>query len=201
MIQHHLHHLSIFKQPHIWTKPPLGDHLDIKSPSKMTLPDSWTRRRSPRSSGPRCSLGSSFQEPLIISFSHCCWQFSTSVLWEPPLTAIVFFLSDILFSLVRGHFTLHSEVSQAFADFFKSQQEKERESERERAFKIVPRTLSLRRKSASKLNHLTVKRKLANWLPQYPLNSATDSQGVWGGWKGWAMPKQLKSTQAKAEDR
>lgn len=40
-----------------------------------------------------CSPGSFFQEPLITSFSHCCWQFSTSVLWEPLLHGIVFFLS------------------------------------------------------------------------------------------------------------
>lgn len=39
-----------------------------------------------------------FLQPLITSFSHCCWQFSTSVLWELLLPGIVFFLSAFFFS-------------------------------------------------------------------------------------------------------
>lgn len=39
-----------------------------------------------------CSPGSSFQELLMASLSHCCWQFSTSLSWESLLPIIVFIL-------------------------------------------------------------------------------------------------------------
>lgn len=99
------------------------------------------------------SPGSSFQESLITSFSHCCWQFSTSVLWKPPLPGIVFFLSVIFppsWSEAKSHL---QAPKQSLNDFFRSQQEAVQTS---RNFKT----------SSSKVR-LRVKSKLSVWLPGF----------------------------------
>lgn len=97
-----------------------------------------------------CSPGSSFQEPLIASFSHCCWQFSTYVLWEPPLHAIAFFLSAFS-SLVRGQVPRKRLLARGNTS----------------AFMIIPQTLSLKTWWVQIWIILQWKCKMANWLLQH----------------------------------
>lgn len=113
----------------------------------------------------RCSPGSSFQEPLIASFSHCCWQFSTSVLWEPLQPDIVFFLSAC-FSLVRGHFTLLSPTSSPELTPIS-----QLETTGTLAFVIIPRMSSLEQES---VHHLSVKCGLINCHSQHQLKSSSE---------------------------
>lgn len=113
----------------------------------------------------RCSPGSSFQEPLIASFSHCCWQFSTSVWWEPPQPDIVFFLSAF-FSLVRGHFTLLSPTRSP--DLTPRAQLAMTGT---LAFAIIPQTSSLEQKSS---HHFGVKCGLIICHSQHRLKSSSE---------------------------
>lgn len=96
---------------HICIEPSLDDHLYVSRPllSQMDeVSDCLLSHIRPLLLS-RLFLS---ETSLIASFSHCCWQFSTSVLREPPLPRIVFFLLSFFFSWseASSHFRLPQEV-------------------------------------------------------------------------------------------
>lgn len=134
----------------VWMKPSLDDHLCEKEKHKIKLLQQ-TDEASSLSYSTSKKTGhvslSSHIEPLLLSrlflsgtsliasFSHGCWQFSTSVLREPPLPSIILFLSVFFFPGQRPVHTSESPKQSFLSDFFTSRQT------RDRSHKVVSQPL------------------------------------------------------------
>lgn len=104
----------------------------------------------------RASAGSSSQEPLITSFSHCCWQFSTSMLWEPPLHSIVFSLT----ALCPHQWPVHTYASRKLSLTGLCIPVRD-------VLMIIPGTLSLGRKRLRTVASCDSSEMKTNWLPGF----------------------------------